>query len=83
MEKRNLTAELRGNLFDIIRSGLELDNSSIQIVDEDYNCLLQIAKKQSIQPIVHRGLKNLGAPAEVVRTFDKARLMDTRQYILQ
>lgn len=83
MEKGNLTTELREKLFSVIRSGLELNNPSIQIANKDYNDLLQIAKQQSIQPIIYRGLKNLGAPIEVVSNFDKARLKDTRQYVLQ
>lgn len=78
-----MTTELREKLFSVIRSGLELNNPSIQIANKDYNDLLQIAKQQSIQPIIYRGLKNLGAPIEVVSNFDKARLKDTRQYVLQ
>ena len=80
---RYLTTELREKLFTVIRSGLDIDNPPIQLADEDYDELLQIAKQQSIKPIVHRGLKTQGAPAEIVRTFDRERLKDTRQYIIQ
>ncbi len=83
MEKRNLTTEFREKLLAVIRSGMDFDNPSIQLKEKEYDELLQIAKRQSIQPIIHRGLKNLGAPAEIVRTFDKERLKDTRQYIIQ
>ena len=44
---------------------------------------MQIASRQSILPIIHRGLKKTDASADIIREYDRARLMDTKQYILQ
>ena len=44
---------------------------------------MRIGVRQSILPIIHRGLKGSEAPESVVKECGQARLKDTKQYILQ
>ena len=83
MEKRSLTTELRDKLFAVVRAGMDLGAVPLELSSDDCRELIQIGSKQSILPIVYRGLKKSGAPAEVVRECDKARLLDTKKYIIQ
>lgn len=78
-----MTTDIRNKLFAIIRVGMDHDIPFPSLSSDDCKTLLQIGAKQSILPIIHRGLKKAGTPAEVVRECDKARLLDTKQYIIQ
>lgn len=78
-----MTTDIRNILFAIVRVGMDHDMPFPSLSLDDCKTLLQIGAKQSILPIIHRGLKKAGAPAEVVKECDKARLKDTRQYIIQ
>ena len=83
MEKTTLTVELRDKLFSVIRAGLD-QNTELHVLSKtDCEELMKIGARQSILPIIHRGLKKAGAPSEVVKECDKVRLKDTRQYITQ
>ena len=83
MEKSNLTPELHDKLFSVICAGLDLNAVPFVVSSDDCRELIHIGSKQSILPIIYRGLKKSGAPDEVVRECDKARLRDTKQVIIQ
>lgn len=51
--------------------------------ETDCKELMKIGAHQSILPIIYRGLKEVGAPLEVVNEYDKFRLKDTRLYVIQ
>ena len=76
-----MNTELRDKLFTVIRSGLGLEVPTIQISDDEYSALLQIGLRQSILPILHRGLQRLETPAEVLSEFDRYQLKDMGQTI--
>ena len=79
MNNINITTGIYKILFAIIRVGMDHDIPFPSLSSDDCKTLLQIGAKQSILPIIYRGLKKAGAPAEVVRECDKARLLDTKQ----
>lgn len=78
MEKATLTAELCDKLFSVIRAGLDQSTELYALSETDCKELMTIGARQSILPIIHRGLKNSDAPMEVVKECDKTRLKDTR-----
>ena len=78
-----MITDIRNKLFSVIRVGMDHEISFPSLSSDDCKTLLQIGAKQSILPIILRGLKKAGAPAEVVKECDRARLKDTRQYIIQ
>ena len=63
---------IRDKLFSAIRSGLEQEISDLEISAIDCGELLEISVKQSIMPIVYRGLKRMGVPAEYLEQFNSA-----------
>ena len=67
----------------VIRAAFDLNYERITISDDDYEKLLQIGKKQSILPIIWSGLKKLGCSEEKINSFEKARLKDTRDFVLR
>ena len=78
-----MTTELRDKLFAVIRAGMDLSSDQINLSAEDCKELMQVGARQSILPIIHRGLRKSNAPVDVVKECDRARLRDTKQYILQ
>jgi len=70
-------------LFAVIRAGLDQSIGPIMLSSSDCEKLMQIGLRQSILPIIYRGLKNSGVSEDVVQGCDQARLKDTKQYILQ
>ena len=78
-----MTTDIHHILFSVIRVGMNHEMPFPSLSYGDCKTLIQIGAKQSILPIIHRGLKEAGAPAEVVEECDKVRLKDTRQYIIQ
>ncbi len=69
-----LSSILINKLFSVIRCGLELDTEVPELSAEDCAAILSIGKRQSIQPIIYRGLVRCSAPAEAIRDADKARM---------
>ncbi|MBR0082430.1 MAG: nucleotidyltransferase family protein [Clostridia bacterium] len=79
-----MTIELRDKLICVIRRGMDLDGvEAVPLSDADCDELIRIGMRQSIQPIIYRGLKTLDVSESVVHTADRERLKETRQYILQ
>ena len=74
MNSSSLAPILINNLFSLIRCGLELDSSAPELSTEDCAAILSIGMRQSIQPILYRGLVRCGAPEEAIRDADKARM---------
>ena len=78
-----LSIDLQKTLLDLIRCGMDIDVQFSDISSENYDKLLRVSIQQSIQSIVHRGLKKVCAPTEVIKLFDEYRLKDTRLFVLQ
>ena len=72
-----------GKLFAVICAGLDQSTDPIMLSSSDCETLTQIGLRQSILPIIYRGLKNSGVSEGVVQGCNQARLKDTKQYILQ
>lgn len=72
-----LTPTLVNKLFAVIRCGLDLESEAPELTAADSAAILSVGMKQSIQPILYRGLKNCGAPKEAVQASDKARMRHT------
>ncbi len=78
-----MTTELCDKLFAIIRAGMDLVCAPLDLSETDCKELMQIGARQSIFPIIHRGLKNSCASKGIVKESDRLCLKDTKQYILQ
>ena len=72
-----------GKLFAVIRAGLDQSTDPIMLSSSDCETLTQIGLRQSILPIIYRGLKKFGVSEGVVQGCDQVRFKDTKQYILQ
>lgn len=83
MNNINITTGIHKKLFAVIHIGMGHDIPFPSLSSDDCKTLLKIGAKQSILPIIHRGLKEAGAQTEVIKECDRARLKDTRQYIIQ
>ena len=77
MENKNLDPNIINKLFAVIRCGLDLESEAPELTAEDCDAILSIGKRQSIQPILYRGLKKCVAREEAIRDFDKARMRQT------
>ncbi len=72
-----MTSEFRDALFQVIRCGMEIESTAMQISAQTCKKLLRFGTRQSIQPIIYHGLKRLSAPEASLREFDQIRLTDT------
>lgn len=70
-------------LLPVIRAAFDLNNESISISDDNYEMLLKFGQKQSVLPIIWSGLKKFGCSEEKLESFEKARLKDTRDYLIR
>ena len=73
----------RSTLFSVIRNGLDLEAESVSLSPELCSTLISFASRQSIQPILYRGLKKANLPEDVIRECDNARIKDLYQFIQQ
>lgn len=71
-----MTAPCRDKLLALIRSGLDQQTPAVPLSEEEWNALLKIGARQSILPILYRGLKRMGGPEAAIRAFDLARLQN-------
>ena len=83
MEKRTVTTVNRDKLFSVIRVCMGHSAGPIILSPSDCKELIQIGKRQTILPLIYRGLTKIGAPTDFVKECDRARLKDTKHYILQ
>lgn len=78
-----MTENIRGKLFELIRSGMDLEVPNVLLSVEECKELFEFATRQSIQSIVFRGMKKAGIPEEIMRGYDRNRLKETFQVIQQ
>lgn len=83
MKKRIITTQIREKLFMVIRAGMDQNVKPNALSGTDCEELIHIGTRQSILPVIHAGLKKVGAQAEYVKECDRARLLDIKHYILQ
>lgn len=83
MEKRTVTTVTRDKLFAVIRVCMDHSAEPIALSPSDCKELIQIGSRQSILPVIYTGFKKIGAQADFVKECDRARLKDTKHYILQ
>ncbi|MDO5139153.1 MAG: nucleotidyltransferase family protein, partial [Oscillospiraceae bacterium] len=70
-------------LLPIIRSAFDNGSSQIELSPEDCKSLLNFGRKQSVTPLIWKGLDNLSYPYEQINQFDKARMKDMRDFIVR
>lgn len=75
--------DLQNKLFAVIRSGMGIDNHTVDISLDECGTLLSFAKRQSILPIVYQGLTNLQIPNECIKRFDDLRVKSIYQVVQQ
>lgn len=68
-----MNRETREKLFAVIRVGMDLPFSDIALTDEEVSELLKVAQKQSILPILYRGLKKLKITDTLLKLYDEPR----------
>lgn len=71
-----MTEAVRDALFSVIRFAMGEGTPPKMPSAEICGALLQVASRQSILPIVYDGLKEIGAPAELLAPYEVARLKD-------
>lgn len=65
-----LDQETREKLFAVIRAGMGLPTTQIELTDDEVSALLKVGGKQSILPILYRGLKDMGVPEGSLEKYD-------------
>ena len=70
-------------LLPIIRSAFDNNSKQPELDLEDYEAILDFGKRQSLMPLLWKGLKKLNYPDEQVRQFEKCRLKDMRNAIIR
>ena len=78
-----LDQKTRDMLFAVIRTGMDLPMSKIEFSDDECVAAIKLARKQSLLPIVLRGLKKMGAHEEVLKPFEQECTKNKYQSILQ
>lgn len=63
---------IRDKLFYAICRGLDQEISNLEYSAEECHELLEISVRQSIMPIVYRGLKRMNVPSEYLEQFNSA-----------
>lgn len=71
----------RDKLIAVIRSGMDQEVHRIELSPEDCDELIRIGKRQSIQPIIHRGIERMSISSDCLRQFDRARLTNVKKHI--
>ena len=66
-----LNQRIREKLFAVIRAGMDIPVPDIELTDEEVTVLLNLAKRQSILPILYRGLNKLSASETLLGLYDK------------
>lgn len=74
---------MRAKFLSVIRSGMDLASPVLELSAEDCKELLRIGRRQSVQPIILRGLKKLNAPLDKIENINAVGLRDLRNYVLQ
>lgn len=72
----------REKLFAILRSSLDIKESTIDLNKEDVISLVRFGKRQSILPLLYRGVKNMKLNDGIIKTFDYERTKDLQKMIL-
>ena len=65
-----MSSEIREKLFVVIRAGMDRPIPRIELSDDECMVITNFARKQSLIPIVYRGLKKLNAPETRLKTLD-------------
>ncbi|MBP5416513.1 MAG: nucleotidyltransferase family protein [Clostridiales bacterium] len=65
-----LDQETREKLYAVIRAGMGVSNPSLELTDEEVSAFLKVAGKQSILPILYRGLKNMGVSEDSLAKYE-------------
>ena len=67
-----MTPKVKNALFSVVRMGMDLDApADLDLSAEDCAALMKIGDRQSIQPIVFRGLKRAGVPESRLRQYEQ------------
>ena len=74
---------IRDKLITVIRAGMDRETEPVSLSAEDCEELIKIGTRQSILPIIYRGLKKAGAPEEVIKACEKARNRNAYRYLQQ
>ena len=78
---QDTTLTIRDKLIAVIRAGMELETREVSLSQAECEELMKSGRRQSILPIICRGLKKLHAPDEAIKVCDKARNRDVFRYI--
>jgi len=77
----DMTKFIRKLFIPIVRSAFLTDSNQVKLTDDDYDQLMRLGKKQSILPIIWKGLKHQSIHEEKLKTFDIALMEDIRDYV--
>ena len=72
-----------GTIFSVIRCGLGLETSDVQLSEDEFAELIEIGKKQSVLPVIYAGLNRMNVPIEQMKKADQARNKDLYRFIQQ
>ena len=78
---QDITLTMRDKLIAVIRAGMDIETRGITLSQAECEELMKTGRRQSILPIICRGLKKLHAPDEAIKACDKARNSDVFRYI--
>lgn len=74
---------IENKLLPIIRSAFDISSEQPELSQSDLNTLLQFGTRQSILPIIWRGMKRFNYPAECMLQFENARMNDIRNFVVR
>ena len=66
-----MSSKTREKLFIVIRAGMDLPVTQVELSDDEYMVIMNLARRQSLIPIVYRGLKKMNAPETRLKTLDQ------------
>ena len=64
-----MNRDVKEALFPVIRRGLELASEDLALSPEVCRSLLRFGERQSILPIIYKGLEKMNAPRECLNEF--------------
>lgn len=76
-----MTNAKRNKLLAVIRAGMDLEVLPVQLNDEECNTLFKIATRQSIVPILYRGLRKMITSERVIKQYEIELLKDIRRSV--
>ena len=76
-----MNPNIHNRLFIAIRKGMDIEVPNLELSVEECNSMMQIGERQSIQPVIYRGFKQMNVSEDCLKQFDRSMLKNAYKYI--